>query len=146
MLLIRLHGTAVDSYVALLHARTSPSGNKRLVAVQAYSSIGSSPDESDPRYDEGKSQQFLNFTFSCDVRSPASLFRPPSKTRGTFASIDAGLGSSVKLFCGQPDPDDASHFTFRYKVDGAAGTIDAWLQDDDTIKFQVRDGPAKGSG
>jgi len=38
---------------------------------------------------------------------------------------------------------DPSHFTIRYTVNGQPGVIDGWLQRDDTIKLEVRDGPAK---
>jgi hypothetical protein len=49
---------------------------------------------------------------------------------------------NLRLFAGQPDPNDDSHFTIRYEVDNQPGTIDGWLQADDTIKLQIRDGPA----
>jgi|SRR5665213_1486960 len=47
-----------------------------------------------------------------------------------------------RFFAGQPDPVDSTHFTIGYEEDGKKGTIDGWLQDDDTVKMQVRDGPA----
>ena len=48
----------------------------------------------------------------------------------------------MRLYAGQPDPADASHFTIKYEIDHVPGTIDGWLQPDDTVKLQVRDGPA----
>ena len=48
-----------------------------------------------------------------------------------------------RFFAGQPDPNDASHFSIDYEVEGEKGTIDGWLQDNDTVKMEVRDGPAK---
>jgi hypothetical protein len=48
----------------------------------------------------------------------------------------------MRLFAGQPDPADDSHFTIKYEIDHVPGTIDGWLQPDDTVKLQIRDGPA----
>jgi hypothetical protein len=52
---------------------------------------------------------------------------------------------SLRIFAGQLDPNDASHFTFAYETrDGKGkGTIDGWLDDQCNIVMQVRDGPAK---
>ena len=47
------------------------------------------------------------------------------------------------MYFGQPDPIDLSHFTIKYEIDNIPGTIDGWLQNDDTDKLQIRDGPAK---
>ena len=49
----------------------------------------------------------------------------------------------VRLYAGEPDPADASHFTISYEAGGVPGTIDGWLRADDTVTLQVRDGPAK---
>jgi hypothetical protein len=48
----------------------------------------------------------------------------------------------VRLFPGQPDPLDESHFTIPYDAGGVAGTIDGWLEANDTVRLAVRDGPA----
>lgn len=49
----------------------------------------------------------------------------------------------LRLFAGQPDPLDPTHFTIPYDLGGDPGTIDGWLQNDDSIKLLLRDGPAK---
>jgi hypothetical protein len=49
---------------------------------------------------------------------------------------------SLKLYVGQADPNDESHFTIDYKTSLGNGVIDGWLQPDDSVKFQVRSGPA----
>jgi hypothetical protein len=49
----------------------------------------------------------------------------------------------LKLYAGQPDPIDESHFTIAYETPAGRGTIDGWLMPDDSVKLQVRDGPAK---
>jgi hypothetical protein len=52
---------------------------------------------------------------------------------------------ALRIFAGQLDPNDASHFTFAYETrDGTGkGTIDGWLDDQCNIVMRVRDGPAK---
>ena len=47
----------------------------------------------------------------------------------------------LTLFAGQPDPADASHFTFDYQTPAGRGTIDGRIQPDDTIQFQATSGP-----
>ena len=51
----------------------------------------------------------------------------------------------LQMFFGQPDSADAAHFTIKYDIDNIPGTIDGWLQNDDTVKLQIRDGPAMQS-
>lgn len=54
-------------------------------------------------------------------------------------------GPPVRFYAGQVDPADLSHFTIRYAIGGQSGTVDGWLQADDTVRIQIRDGPAKDS-
>ena len=49
----------------------------------------------------------------------------------------------VTFFAGQPDPTDASHFTIGYSNSAQSGVIDCWLGNGQTIRMQIRDGPAK---
>ena len=116
-------------------------GRRRLVAVKAYASVGGEPDEFDPEFDGNNPGAFLSVSFRYDVRRPVPVVGPLPLSGGSrFQELDLGRGSSVSLFCGQPDPRDGSRSTYRFEVDGKPGTIDARLQDDDTIKFEVRDG------
>jgi hypothetical protein len=46
----------------------------------------------------------------------------------------------LRLFAGQADPNDASHFSIAYVADDREGVIDGWLMDDDKIKFKSREG------
>ena len=43
----------------------------------------------------------------------------------------------------QADTADSSHVTIGYESGGQKEIIDGWLQDDDSVKMQVRDEPAK---
>lgn len=54
--------------------------------------------------------------------------------------------SRTRIYFGQPDPVDASHFTIGYDAGGVSGTIDGWLLPDDTVRLTVRDGPAAAGG
>jgi hypothetical protein len=47
----------------------------------------------------------------------------------------------VRLFAGVKDPNDPSHFTIRYELDGSGGCIDGWLRGVRSITITVRDGP-----
>ena len=48
----------------------------------------------------------------------------------------------LTLYAGEPDANDESHFTVGYATSRGRGTIDGWLLSDDTVKLEVRDGPA----
>lgn len=50
---------------------------------------------------------------------------------------------TLRLYAGQPDPADLSHFTITYDLNGQRGTIDGWLKPDDTVTLDVRDGPLR---
>lgn len=70
------------------------------------------------------------------VIAPGTLVRAPSSTlfSGNFTSVKC----DGRFFAGQPDPNDESHFTIDYEVDGIRNTIDGWLLDDDTVKLEPR--------
>lgn len=55
-------------------------------------------------------------------------------------------GQVFRLFYGQQDGSDPSHFTIRYEWNGVAGTIDGWLRVDDNVELRVRDGPCAVGG
>ena len=78
---------------------------------------------------------------------PASLTRAPSfspKTCETslFGGIDHQL-PKTRIFAGQPDPADASHFTIRYQLWGQEDIIDGKLQDDDRVTLIPRNLPCE---
>jgi hypothetical protein len=84
--------------------------------------------------------------FYFEVTQPGSLLRQPRLLRGTLIpsgdimSIPFGM---LRVFAGQPDPNDASRFTIAYDAgDLGRGTIDGRLMPDDTVTLAVRDGPA----
>jgi len=54
--------------------------------------------------------------------------------------IEPHLSNVMRIFSGQPDPKDESHFTISYELDGNPGVIDGWLLRDQTVALQPRTG------
>jgi hypothetical protein len=112
-----------------LHERTSRSGDRRLVYVESHDA----------------NALWLTQHVNWYVIRPATLFKGPVIVGQTPPLQYSGMFIPTKLSFGQPDPIDASHFTIdyvikdRYGGPDRRGTIDAWLRDDDTLHFQLRD-------
>ena len=86
--------------------------------------------------------------FDVDVIKPGTLWSRPSLCHDqTWLSpflrpfID---DPRVTIFAGQPDPANPAHFTIDYQSDGKNGTIDGWLQSDDTILLEPRAPVSRG--
>jgi len=80
----------------------------------------------------------------------AQVIRPATPWRDGQALADLRLNvggflahpfGTLRFYAGQPDPNDDSHFTIDYQSPAGRGTIDGWLQRDDTIKMQMRGNP-----
>jgi len=109
-----------------LHSRTRPSGGERLVTVDLADTTFSL--ERKVRFVANASQS--GSLYGQTWSDPVSLGMP-------FEQND-----SLRIYAGQPDPADHSHFTIGYEMNSRSGIIDGWLQDDDSVKLKVRDGPA----
>ena len=48
----------------------------------------------------------------------------------------------VRFYAGQPDPEDVTHFTVPYEIDGQTGIVDGWLGPLSGLVLKVRSGPA----
>ena len=48
------------------------------------------------------------------------------------------VSKTIRVYAGQPDPTDESHFTIDYEADGKTNTIDGWLMPDDSVKLEPR--------
>jgi hypothetical protein len=114
----RFQRPSIAPAVVFLHARTSPSGKRRLVSVEAAPSLAYRP------------------AWSARVLVPDAL-RGPADVPGSPYYPD--LPGADRIYAGQPDPADPSHFTVEYENGGERKTADGWLQDDDTLKFSVRE-------
>ena len=67
-----------------------------------------------------------NWTASKDRSQPGTLSYKPTER--------------LRVFAGQPDPKDESHFTIDYELDGVAGRIDGWLRADGVVALEPRAG------
>jgi len=133
---------AMMDQLLFLHERLSPSGHRRLVVVMAFS----------------------DDCFTADVIKPVDWFASPPRWRyvpeawivnhsfvqlidfQTWAGVRSGPlprppEEITRIFFGQPDPENASHFTIRYKVRDQEGLIDGWLCDNDAVYLRPRFGP-----
>ena len=123
-----------------LHGRTSPNGHRRLVHVK----LARTPSVS----------QIPN-ALAVTVIDPQTLLRPSRIISRSLPHDEPSIRYETPFVSfGQPDPSDPSHFTFEYtchrlelgpgysfiaaKTPYARGTIDAYLQDDDTVRFTAR--------
>lgn len=78
-----------------------------------------------------------------DIRLPDTAERKIANWLGSPGSTERPLpvnyGNVVRFYAGQPDPNDPSHFTLPYQVDGRDGMIDGWVKDNG-IELRPRDG------
>ena len=162
----RVHGA--DDPLLFLHARTTPGGTTYVVAVQlgvhhVFNQQLLADDAAGKpkgmKYHQDKSRTLTGVARIADPAGPsavlgrqhyrtASLALPDSERRlvcemSGGLSLDAtpaiDYGNVLRFFAGQPDPDDASHFTIRYQADGREGVIDGWMQDDG-LHLRAREG------
>jgi hypothetical protein len=115
-----------------LHGRVSRGGHERIVAV------------SPTVYYVCRHYREIGFTFS--TGTPATRVLSSSPVFRSFLPHRLPLNGDerLRIYAGQPDPVDLSHWTMRYEINGVPGTIDGWLSDNEGIWLQVRDGPAAG--
>ncbi len=112
--------------LAFLHRLCSSNGDSRLVIV------GASP-ESSNALDGSKADMLIS--------AWTLLSGKPWRVTGTELRFPAELGEK-RVYGGQCDEHDPSHFTIKYEINDKIGMIDGWLQSDDTVKLRIRDGPA----
>jgi hypothetical protein len=114
--------------VPYLHERRSPSGHQRVVAVGF----------------KGKFDHWVRPMNSAAWIPCAVSGLPTVASHNEIISLFSNLkqGDSLRLYAGQSDTRDLSHFTIGYEVNDQSGTIDGWLLNDETVWLQVRDGPA----
>jgi hypothetical protein len=107
-----------------LHERVSPAGHRRLVRVESIYGNALQP----------------QYGYDVTVLAPGTLWRDPKEVSPRFGFAASGRYIPADYYFGQPDLDDASHFTIEYAVAGKPrGTVDAWLRDDETVVFKLRD-------
>ena len=75
------------------------------------------------------------------VSMPGRWTRPwPPLVITTFptAELTEPPQGALRVFAGQPDPADPSHFTIDYESDAGRHTMDGWLQPNDKVTFKIR--------
>ena len=71
--------------------------------------------------------------------APAAPMRLPTQAKVEHPSVMLATSESpLRLFAGQPDPNDASHFTVDYAVGDVKGIIDGWLKEDGSVLLERR--------
>jgi hypothetical protein len=124
-----------DDGTIFLHELHRPDGAGRLVALTVGRPMLTSFRD-------------LAIDFDVHVIRPGTLWRYPrlcheQTWRTPFVRPFAG-DRQVRLFTGQRDPANLAHFTIGYDCDGKRGTIDGWLQGDDTILLEPRAPVSRG--
>ena len=165
--------SAASEALLFLHERTTPGGVRHLVAVQSDARLGwhhaNRTDQDTGRhrilYRQQKARRLLATAWPVDdanVLSRSTAWRReyklllPDAFEREVAELGTGPGSDrvipqvdysnvLRVFAGQPDPKDASHFTIAYRIDGRDGVIDGWLKDSG-IELRPRDGEWKFDG
>ena len=113
-----------------LHRRRSPAGRDRVVAVRCW-----------PLYLTSASVVQAMDPLVVEPAAAWPLTSRPIRRQGRFSG-GYPVDGVVKVFGGQPDPADPSHFTIAYTVNDRPGVLDGWLRDDDTVDLAVREGSA----
>jgi hypothetical protein len=109
-------------HCVFLHGRRTPAGEQRLILVELMK-VNSVP-------------QLYARAIHLD------LFSNPITTSANFHTLPPGpshpLPDVPRLYAGQPDPTDDSHFTIKYEYSDRSGILDGWLKDDDSIVIEPR--------
>jgi hypothetical protein len=120
-----------------MRERTSPAGVRRLVILQR--TVGKAP----------RPSFWIGVDLDAALLEPGTATMPPrwapiQQFAFAFSGQVPATSPRLRMFAGQADPADASHFTIGYELDGEPGTIDGWLQADGRgLRIQVRDRPAR---
>ena len=109
-----------------LHERKTRTGASRLVAVDV-----------------------VGFTGRGTVQVQSWVFAPPvsiAPARCKLAVFGVlgmpGDAMNLRIYAGEPDAEDSSHFVMKYEAGAKSGLIDGWLRDDETVVLELRDDAA----
>jgi len=117
--------------IVFLHERVAPSGHRRLVSVRYF-----------PDIDTFVAAFINGYNYSTETITAATLRSPPTPAMRAYA-IDVLSGyprhpPMVRMYAGQIDPNDPSHFTIRYEMWGQTDTLDGRLDDNDDVTLTPR--------
>lgn len=114
-----------------MHEMKTPEGEARLVTVEATLRIGVF---SRPQVEFERAVMKL-----ADLSS-----KRRSQTQYTHSTMDRPTSSTgqlypLKIFAGQLDPQNPSHFAIRFEVAGKQGIMDGWLESDGRVLLEERE-------
>ena len=110
-----------------LHERTTPTSKRKLlvgVDIAGWSRGGP-----------------LVLFARCRTIAPAAPMRLPVEEKVDHPSVHlAQAEGTLRLFAGQLDATDESHFTIDYAIGDQKGIIDGWVKDDGRVVLEKREG------
>jgi len=114
--------------LVLSHLRRTPTGAERLVVVYCV-----------PNKIGWKDVREYFFLRVFEPGLALQGMRMTSRTGGIDRSPpDAEIPSPLRVYAGQIDPADSSHFTVRFQRGRESGIIDGYLKDDESVTLKVR--------
>ena len=121
--------------VVFLHERVSAAGNRRLVMVRYF-----------PEPHTFTSGFINGYNFDFEALTPATWSAPPRPASRRYYMFDVLSGwprhpPLVRMYAGQADAHDPSHFTIRYEMWGQEDVLDGKLDDHDQITLTPRHPP-----
>jgi hypothetical protein len=118
----------------LLHELQTPSGKRRLVMVRYH-----------PEKDTFTPAMVVGYNVDVTIVTPATAFSlPVARRQDDPIDVTSGFPPhppNVRIFAGQPDPGDPSHFTIRYQMWGQEDIVDGRLDDHERITLTQRHMP-----
>jgi hypothetical protein len=116
----------IQSYGTLfLGELRTPAGKRRLVGVDITG------------WFRGGKSPILSTHVRIFEPTPAVQL-PPQTGQATFNLALGDREGALRLFAGQRDPKDPSHFTIAYTIAGQPGLVDGWLKEDGTVLLEPR--------
>jgi hypothetical protein len=125
-------------YFLFLHARQAKGGPERLVHI-GVSRLFSIRGGADGPLSPGRSAE--REVLQWEVVQPGTLFKPSTHLKsGSWgdATLQINMPKPLRLYAGQIDPVDESHFFITGGTPRGPVQIDGWLQNDDTIQFNTQ--------
>lgn len=96
----------------------------------------------------GKNQSpyfIIDYDVEAHVLTPATIKQPRATEVLNGSELDVldsvGPKNDIRIFAGQIDPADPSHFTVRFESRGKTKMADGYLQPDSTLRMAVRPQP-----
>lgn len=119
---------------AFLHARRTPAGERVLVAVDY---LGNSDVIIGARGSDGAvSPPFALLQFHVRTFEPGNALRLPVQLRHESVGVEVpatlprgSRAGELRVFAGQSDPDDPTHFTIGFEAGETGGVIDGWVRE-----------------